>query len=187
MTPDGAGGAARAGSGDPRHRLVLVRHAQATPFAETDHARPLTERGRGDARALGRWLAATLGDDAGPGAALVSDAVRARQTWELLAAAAGWEATVEPQRAVYEAGPAALLDLVRGVDEGARSVVVVGHNPTLGVLVQLLDDGTGDPDAVTATLAGHPTAGAAVVEVPGPWGELAEAAAVLRAFHVGRG
>lgn len=187
MRPDDGGRDTGAVSQGPRHRLVLVRHAQAATFAATDHARALTERGRRDARALGRWLAGTLGDDAAPGAAVVSDAARARETWELVAATAGWEVAVEPQRAVYEAGPAALLDLVRVVGEEVRTVVVVGHNPTVGVLVQLLDDGTGDPEAVTATAAGHPTAGAAVVEVPGAWAELAEAAAVLRAFHVGRG
>lgn len=178
-------------SHDTVRQLVLLRHAQAESYAATDHARPLTGRGRRDATAVGRWLGATLGalssSAAAPVAAVVSDAVRAQETWQLVAAAAGWEVATEPRRAVYEAGPTALLDLVRLVGEEVRTVVVVGHNPAVGVLVQLLDDGTGDADAMVATVAGHPTAGAAVLEVAGVWRDLNEAGAVLRAFHVGRG
>ena len=45
-----------------RHRLlVVVRHGRAESFAEEDHARRLTERGRRDAAALGEWLAASAG------------------------------------------------------------------------------------------------------------------------------
>ena len=33
-------------------------------------------------------------------------------------------------------------------DEAVGTLVVVGHNPTVGMLAQLLDDGEGPPDAV---------------------------------------
>ncbi|NYG55932.1 SixA phosphatase family protein [Nocardioides perillae] len=173
----------------PARLLVLVRHAQAETFAVTDHARALTARGRADASAAGRWLNDLLrarGHE-GPDAAVVSDAVRARETWEAVADAGGWELVAQPDRAAYEAAPESLLDLVRLVDAEARCVVVVGHNPTVGVLTQLLDDGSGDPRAIAATAGGHPTAGVAVLEVPGAWGDLDDAGAVLTGFHVGRG
>lgn len=167
--------------------LLLVRHAQAEPYAGTDHARALTVRGREDAAAAGRWLAGfTHERDAVPDAAVVSDAVRARETWEALADAAGWDLAVEPDRALYDAGPASALDLVRAVDPQARTVVVVGHNPTIGVLVQLLQDGDGDDVAVAASAAGQPTAAVAALVVAGEWADLVEGGATLRAFHVGR-
>ena len=40
----------------PRRVLVVVRHAKAEPYAESDHARRLTERGRADAADVGRFL-----------------------------------------------------------------------------------------------------------------------------------
>lgn len=167
--------------------LFLVRHAQAESFAEADHARELTVRGREDAAAAGRWLGAFVeAHDAAPGAAVVSDAVRARETWEALADAAGWDLLVHPDRALYDADPASALDLVREVDPAARSLVVVGHNPTIGVLVQLLQDGDGEDEAVDAAAGGQPTAAVAALEVPGEWADLAEGGATLRAFHVGR-
>ena len=176
------------GAEEPGSRLlVLLRHAQAETYAASDHERVLTDRGRRDATALGRWLADALGPGRRPAAAVVSDAARARETWELVTDAAGWRLAVQPQRAVYEAGTEALLDLLRGVDPRAGTVVVVGHNPTVGSLVHLLDDGTGDSGALAASVAGHPTAGAALLEVGTPWGDLRHAGAVLRAFHVGRG
>jgi phosphohistidine phosphatase len=167
--------------------LFLVRHAQAESFAETDHARALTVRGREDAAATGRWLRVFVGQHGGsPDAAVVSDAVRARQTWEALADAAGWDVVVRPDRALYVADPAAAIDLVRVAEPSARSLVVVGHDPTIGVLVQLLQDGEGDPGAVEASMGGHPTAAVAAFEVAGEWADLDEGGATLRAFHTGR-
>ena len=52
--------------------------------------------------------------------------------------------------------------------------------------MQLLDDGGGDPAAVTQLLLrGFPTSAAAVFDVPVGWSALAEASAALRAFHPG--
>jgi len=66
-------------------RLILFRHAktEARSPSGDDASRRLTERGRDEAALMGRVLA-----EAGflPDLALVSPAVRARETWEALAA-----------------------------------------------------------------------------------------------------
>ncbi len=170
-------------------RLVVLRHAQAEPTAPSDEARPLTARGRADATAAGAWLAAQgvrVGSPAG--AALVSAAVRARETYDAVAAAAGWEGGVTHDPGLYVAGPEAALDLVRATPDEVTTLVLVGHNPTMGFLAQLLEDGEGDPASAAAMAgAGFPTCAAAVLAFAGPWDELGAYLARLEAFHVARG
>jgi phosphohistidine phosphatase len=164
-------------------RLVVVRHAKAEQSADTDHARRLLDRGRADATAAGHWLA-----DQGLVAdhALVSAAPRAQETWSALASGAGWDLEPSLDEGLYAAGPETALDLIRGVPADTGVLVVVGHNPTMAHLAQLLDDGEGDPAAADAMASGFPTSAVAVFEYDGAWADLELTSARLVAFHVGR-
>lgn len=164
--------------------LVLVRHAQAVDAAVTDAERELSARGRSDALAAGRWLAQ---QGVRPDHALVSSAVRTAQTWAQICAGAGWSLAPALDRGLYEAGTDSALDLVRMVPEGTRALVVVGHNPTIGSLAHALDDGEGDPEAVTALLGGYPTGALTTFAVATAWADLAEESATVLAHHVARG
>jgi phosphohistidine phosphatase len=164
--------------------LVVMRHAKAEPSAATDHARVLTERGTSDAAEAGVWLAAT---GVVPDRALVSSAARARGTWEALAGGAGWELEAAYDDSLYAGGPDTALDLVRETDDAVNVLLVVGHNPTMGYLAQMLDSGEGDPAAAAAMNEGFPTASLALFAVEGSWAGLEMSAARLTAFHVGRG
>ena len=163
---------------------MVVRHAKAEQSGETDLARRLAEVGRSDAEAAGRWLA---GEDVVPDHALVSAAPRARETWDGLAAGAGWSVEPTLDEGLYSAGPDTALDLIRGTPPETSVLVVVGHNPTMAQLAQLLDDGEGDPEASNAMARGFPTSAVAVFEYDGPWADLDVTSARLVAFHVGRG
>jgi phosphohistidine phosphatase len=171
-------------SGSSSRLVAVMRHAKAEQDGPTDFERPLAARGRGDAAAAGAWLAEQGFE---PEHALVSAALRARETWEALAEGAGWDLDPELDRGLYAASPEAVLDLVRLVDDDVRRLLVVGHNPTMAVLAQLLDDGDGDPELAEEMLAGYPTSAVAVFECDGSWADLAEGTARLVAFHVGRG
>lgn len=162
----------------------MVRHAKAEPSADTDHARRLLDRGRADAAAAGQWLTR---QGLVPDHALVSAATRALETWTALASGAGWELEPTLDEGLYSAGPDTALDLLRGAPAEARVLVVVGHNPTMAQLAQLLDDGEGDPEALTAMVSGFPTSAVAVFEYDGAWVDLDLTSARLLAFHVGRG
>ncbi len=164
--------------------LVVMRHAKAEGYAENDRDRHLTERGRADAAAAGRHLAE---HGVVPDHALVSAAVRAVETWEEVRRASGSEAQPDVSEAMYAASPGSALATLRLVPPEARTVILVGHNPTAGALVHLLDDQEGDPALVAGMLEGFPTSALAVFELPGEWEELAEATARLTHFHVGRG
>jgi phosphohistidine phosphatase len=163
-------------------RLVIMRHARAESVAPSDHERALAPRGRADAEAAGRWLA---GQGVVPDAAFVSDAQRTRDTWAELSAGAGWDCAPDFSAALYAAGADSAFDLVNETDPDVRTLVVVGHNPTMAYVAELLDDGEGDDDASTDMITrGFPTSALAVFEVDVPWAELGPGTGRLRAFHV---
>lgn len=166
----------------PARRLVLMRHARAGYADGSDFDRPLADAGAEDARVAGRWLA-DLGVSAE--AALVSAAVRAARTYAALAAGAGWSLDASLDRALYHADDQSALDLIRLVDPEVRSLVVVGHNPTIATLAQLLDDGEGDPAALVAMAGGFTPASTAVFDLEVSWAELDYGGATLTAYHVG--
>ena len=64
---------------------------------------------------------------------------------------------------------------------------MIGHNPTMAYLAQLLDDGEATPELEGELLAGFPTSAVAVFEYDGAWADLGEGSARLVGYHVGRG
>ena len=109
-------------------RVILVRHAKADP-GTPDELRPLTSAGRDDARMLGDLLA-----ERQPNAVLTSPLLRARETADAIAAAAGLTAVVDERLA-----PGADLDALRAVVEGrGETVIVVGHQPDCGEIALAL-------------------------------------------------
>ena len=176
-------GSARDGVGAAARRLVVMRHAKAEATAATDHARALAPRGLADAEEAGRWLGE---QGVEPDLALVSDATRALQTWEQVATGAGWDCDVDASAGLFAAGGDTAFDLIRETDPEVRCLVVIGHNPTMAYLAELIDDGEGDDEATTAILTrGFPTSAVAVFAVEGPWSELGPGSGRLEAFHVG--
>jgi phosphohistidine phosphatase len=164
--------------------LVVIRHAHAEGSAASDQERRLTDTGLAGAADIGTWLV-TRGVQ--PDHALVSAAVRTEQTWRALAEAAGWDLEPELDEGLYVAGPETALDLLRIVPDDVRTLLVVGHNPTMASLAQLLDDGEGDVRAGNELARGYPPAATAVLTYRGVWSGLGPATASLAAFHVGRG
>lgn len=118
--------------------LILLRHGEAERAAPSgrDIDRALTPQGRVDARAAG--LALVRGD-LRPNVALVSAALRTRQTWEAAAAALGGPAATEHAE-LYDAPADDLLAAAHAC--GAQTVAVVAHNPGVGELAARL---SGEP------------------------------------------
>lgn len=161
--------------------LVLIRHATAETFAASDHERHLTDAGELQAAAVGSMLAAAA---VSPDLAYVSSARRTRETWQAMARSAGWRIEAHVDTSLYGAEEAGVLELLRVTEPDMGTVVVVGHNPTVGALVQLLDDGDGPASA--AALSGFPTASFAVFSVA-DWSELGPMSARLERCDRGRG
>ena len=119
---------------------MLLRHAK-TERSEPgvrDRDRKLTKRGRADAPVIGAYMAR---HGLVPDLALVSPATRAQETWTLLAAAFAKTPRVVNDERIYNANPEKLMGVIAET-RGARSLLIVGHNPGIHDLaVQLMASG----------------------------------------------
>ena len=139
-------------------QLTLFRHAKTHPAEgdQDDFDRALMPVGRRDAPRIAEGIAAA---GASPVLALVSDARRTRETWELIQPAFGRvEARFLP--AYYLAPAETLLGEAERAD--AASVIIVAHNPGLHDLASRLAPRR---NALESRLrAKLPTSGAALFE-----------------------
>ena len=126
-------------------RLILVRHAHADP-GDPDELRPLSVRGREEARALGEQLAAER-----PDAVVSSPLLRARETAAAIAKAAGTDVLID-ERLAPGAAPDDVLAAVQGAGD---TVVTVGHQPDCSEIAIAL--GGADP--------GFPPGGSCALDV----------------------
>lgn len=144
--------------------LGLYRHAKSSwgdPRAR-DFDRPLNERGRKGAAAIGRHIR-----DYGARweRIVASPAVRCAETIELGYQAIGETYSVNWDRRIYLASSATLLDLLRELEGDPASLLMVGHNPGLEDLIFDLvpDDGTSPLRDIVEEK--FPTAAFAVLEL----------------------
>ena len=130
--------------------LLLLRHAKAeNPTAgSSDINRALNERGQKEAQAIGTFIRK---QNLTFELVLCSPAVRARETAELVLAAAEVTANVRYDQRIYEASPRQLLEIISEVEEDKSAVLLVGHNPGMEDLLSALT-ATGESMA-TGTLA----------------------------------
>lgn len=152
-------------------RLLLLRHSTADRAepGESDQNRPLAADGRADAAAMGSYLA---GHSFGFDRALVSPSIRTRDTWRQLAAAL--HAPPEPvfDERLYNASAQTLMTVLKQQPEGARTVLLIGHNPGLHELATMLV-ATGDIDVREQMRENFPTSGLAIIDFAlDNWGKL---------------
>ncbi|ANT59995.1 phosphoglycerate mutase [Salipiger sp. CCB-MM3] len=103
-------------------RLILMRHAKSDWSVGTpDHARPLNDRGRRSAEALGDWLRT---EDILPDQVLCSSAARTRETLDLLHLG---DLPTRFEDRLYLAGPSALLKSLQAAT--GATVLMLAHNP----------------------------------------------------------
>lgn len=130
--------------------LLILRHAKSSwrEAGLADHERPLNKRGKRDAPRMGRLLRE---EELVPDLIISSSAVRARKTAQLVIEASGYGHELRLERELYAAEPEAYLEVLQALPETVASVMVVGHNPGLEELLELL---IGDWQRLpTATLA----------------------------------
>lgn len=121
--------------------LILWRHAEAEPLCEggNDLERPLTTKGERQAQRMAHWLNHRL---AATTRVLVSPAERTRAT----AHALGRESRIVPALA-----PDATVDALLTAARWPRSsepVLLIGHQPSLGLLAARLLCGVEQPWAI---------------------------------------
>lgn len=169
--------------------VVVVRHAKAESEAAQDHDRRLTGRGRRDAAAAAPTVGGALADSgAGRSVALVSSAVRAVETWQLVAAGLPADGGVEERvlDVLFRADADDATGLLAGLGDDIAVAVVVGHNPAMEDTVRCLVAG-GDAVALERLDDGLSTAAVAVLAYNGPWSDIGPGSCRLAGLEVGRG
>lgn len=164
----------------PKRRLILLRHAKSAWPDVADHDRPLAGRGRRAAPTAGRWLR-----ESGhlPDLVLCSTAQRARETWQLAEQELGAHPRTTFERRVYGASATELVDLARQTPSSVRTLMIVGHEPTLSDLtLELAGDDHGS--ALDRVRAKFPTAAIAILTFADSWPELGPGKARLAEFVV---
>lgn len=130
--------------------LLLLRHAKSSwkvpSFA--DHDRPLSKRGANAAPEVGRFL---VKQGVLPELILSSTATRARATAELVAEECAFRGPLVTNERLYLATPDLLLEEIGALDDALTVVMLVGHNPGLEELLEIL--GGSAERMPTATLA----------------------------------
>lgn len=143
--------------------LALFRHAKSdwSDARARDFDRPLNDRGRRGAIAMGRHVhAAGWRFDR----IIASPAVRVTETIEIASTAWGRSFPVEWDRRIYLASSATLTDLLREIEGDPATVLMVGHNPGLEDLIFDLVPADGSSPLRTEVEAKFPTAAFAVLE-----------------------
>ena len=158
-----------------------MRHAKSDyPNGVSDHERPLAARGIREAGLAGEWL---RGNVPPIEHVLCSSATRTRQTLNRT----GIVAPVCYSERLYGAAPGTMLEEINQVLDDVRTLLVVGHEPTVSqVALGLAGPETSDQAAAEQISMKFPTSGIAVLRVPVSWSALELSGAGLVSFHVPR-
>jgi phosphohistidine phosphatase len=156
-------------------RLTILRHAKSSRSDDrlADRERLLSQRGERDAPQMGKRLAR---HGLKPDLILSSPAVRARQTAERVALALNYRADdIRYDAALYLASPGDLLEVLANVNDGIDELILVGHNPGMTQLANMM--------LAELKLNNLPTAGAVAIDTGVPsWGQIDAGAFSLRFY-----
>jgi phosphohistidine phosphatase len=162
-------------------RLILLRHAKTEHDAPSgrDIDRRLEDRGKQDAALTGAWI---VRHDFKPDLALVSTAVRAQETWAILANALSGT-RVDHMPDLYGADPGELLRIIHAKETAdPKTLMIVAHNPGLHELALGLIAG-GDAEGLRAMNSDLPTSGVIIIDFEiGNWSDVSFRSGTLKRF-----
>jgi len=122
--------------------LFLLRHAKSSrdDLSLRDFDRQLNDRGKDDARLMGRYLSKKK---ISASVVVSSPAKRARRTAEIVLEAAGLTNEISFDERIYEASVSQLLKVISEIESTHDSALLVGHNPGFEELLICLTDRAG--------------------------------------------
>ncbi len=143
--------------------LYIMRHAKSSwdDFSISDFDRPLNHRGERDAPLMAEILKQK---HILPDLILSSPANRAKTTATIVADRLGYaRENIHYQESIYESSQMNIMMLINALDEEFNSCLLLGHNPALTGVVNLLDD---------VRLSNLPTAGIVGFRFVGRWADI---------------
>jgi phosphohistidine phosphatase len=129
--------------------LSILRHAKSSwkDLDVPDHERPLNRRGMHDAPLMGKLL---RDQNITPDLIISSTAIRAETTARLVAKACKYKGEIIFDKSVYNTEPIDALNLLSRSSDRYCSILLVGHNPTVEEIIELL---TGSTEIIMSTCA----------------------------------
>ena len=118
--------------------LTLLRHAKSSlaNLGQADIDRPLNDRGKRDALAIGRHMASL---NLEPQLVLCSPARGAKDTWEIVAKKLKTSPIIKIEPNIYDFGDGTkLMETLLRQSGDTKSILLVGHNPSIEGLAQKL-------------------------------------------------
>lgn len=117
--------------------LYLLRHSGtlSTSTSGRDIDRGLSPDGIRDAEIIAEYI---VGSSPRPQAVFISPAARARKTSAFVTSKIHMLETIVPE--IYEASTGALFEIVRSIDGGIDTALMVGHNPGFASLVEFFTE-----------------------------------------------
>lgn len=118
-------------------KLLLMRHAKSAFALDqfSDHERPLAPSGR---RAVSQMAAQMVELGLEPDLIYCSDALRTKETLELLLPALTKTPKIEITNALYQASTEDYVHFVTDKNPNCAILQIIGHNPTLETLFERL-------------------------------------------------
>jgi phosphohistidine phosphatase len=117
--------------------LFLLRHAKSSwnDSSLQDFDRPLNVRGLRSAELIGTFIKKQkLSFDL----VLSSPAIRARETIEIVLKTSKVQSELRYDQRIYEASPHVLIEVITQIEDEKSKVLLVGHNPGIEKLVEIL-------------------------------------------------
>ena len=162
--------------------ILLLRHAKSAwnTAHQSDHDRPLNDRGERAARTMADHMAAKTPR---PGLILCSTAARTRQTLAPLVKTLGSPTPpISLEKQLYLASESDLLERLQSLPEAVETVLLIGHNEGIGQLAAALA-GRGPREALQRLREKYPTGALAMLTLAqGSWSALAPGTCELLAF-----
>jgi phosphohistidine phosphatase len=170
-----------------RKQLFVLRHAKSSwddPMLD-DHDRPLAPRGVEAVKLLAEYIRKS---GIRPDQILCSSARRTQETMQAVSEAG--ETLIE--RGLYDASYGSLIERLRRVPSATGSVMLIGHNPAMQMLVLRLTGANGDEysngtggslgDDLADVQRKFPTGALATLEFDCEWAELGPGRAELVSY-----
>lgn len=115
--------------------LYLFRHEKTEKSAPSDILRKLTEEG---IKRASKTAALLKEKECLPEAVLISEALRAVETFDIFKKYSGCRGTASVLRELYPAGAEEIMKIIAARGKENKSLMIIAHNPALEILTKMI-------------------------------------------------
>ncbi|ABK83101.1 histidine phosphatase family protein [Campylobacter fetus] len=143
-------------------KIYFIRHAKATKETNNDFDRDLNDKGKINAKFMGKRLKK---HSVIPDMIFSSPAKRAIKTANLISKEIGYKKDIKTVKELYEASLESIFKFLNSLNDELNSVFIIGHNPSLTEICEFLSD---------SDIGNIPTSGIFCIEFEGSFEHIKE-------------